>query len=255
MRTTLCALTVAMPLLAQAQPAPPQEPAPSAEPTPAAPATPVPSPPTPEAATPPVAEPVTAPAVSNAATSSVESEGGGSVGLLVGAKLGGIVPLDGLSPFAHVGFELGYVLPPMKRQLVIVLAVDYTQPTTTNEETDPRVMGGTYTWTLTEQELGVMATLVFRATSVKPLVPYGGIGPRILFARSKVQDNGAPMISTTKEQSTRVGVGIPLGAELRLGPGRAIGEILLQYGTLDHTATGNAHTGAVTLALGYRLVL
>jgi hypothetical protein len=177
------------------------------------------------------------------------------IGLLAGAKLGGIVPLDGLSPFVHVGLEVGYVLPPLKRQLAIVLAVDYTQPSKTNEETDPRVMGGTYTWKLTEQELGLMATIMYRATSVKPIVPYGGIGPRILFARSKVHDDGGPMISTTKEVSTRIGVGIPLGVELPLGPGRAIGELLLQYGTLDHVATGDAHTGAVTLGLGYRMVL
>ena len=46
-----------------------------------------------------------------------------------------------------------------------------------------------------------------------------------------------------------------IGVELPLGPGRAIGELLLQYGSLDHTATGDAHTGAITLGLGYRLVL
>lgn len=185
----------------------------------------------------------------------IETSAPERVGLMFGAKVGGIVPLDGLSPFVHFGIELGYVLPPFKRQLAIVVAIDYTQPTTTNVESDPRVMGGTYTWRLTQQELGVMTTLMFRATSVKPVIPYGGIGPRILFARSNVRDDGAPMISTTKEQSTRLGVGIPLGIELPLGPGSGIAELLLQYGTLDHTATGDAHTGALTLALGYRMLL
>ncbi len=195
---------------------------------------------------------VPAPAVVQEPAPLVEPPPPERVGVMFGAKVGGIVPLDGLSPFVHFGIELGYSV---TRQIAIVAAVDYTQPTTTNEESDPRVMGGTYTWKLTEQELGVMVTVMYRATSIKPVIPYGGIGPRILFARSKVGDDGAPMISITKEQSTRIGVGIPLGVELPLGPGSAIGEVLLQYGTLDHTATGDAHTGAITLALGYRMFL
>ena len=177
------------------------------------------------------------------------------LGLIIGARVGGIVPLDGLSPFVHGGIELGYALPVLGRQLAIVVAVDYTQPTANGQEADPRVMGGAYTWKLTEQELGVMATLMYRATSIKPVIPYGGIGPRVLFARSKVRDDGTPMTSTTTEQSTRLGIGIPLGVELPLGPGNLLGEILLQYGTLDHVATGDAHTGAITFAVGYRMVL
>jgi len=63
------------------------------------------------------------------------------------------------------------------------------------------------------------------------------------------------MISTTRQRSTRIGIGVPLGAELRLGPSSLIGELSLQYGTLDHVATGDAHTGALTLGVGYRMIL
>jgi len=174
--------------------------------------------------------------------------------VLVSAKLGGIAPFDGLSPFVTGGVEVGYVLPVMHHQLAIAIDVDYTQPTKTGSESDPRVMGGTYTWKLTEQELGLMPVLLYRMTSVKGVVPYAGIGPRVLFNKSTVQDDGAPMISATTETSTTIGVGVPLGAELPLGPGRLLGEVLLQYGALHHTATGDTNTGAASLSIGWRML-
>lgn len=177
--------------------------------------------------------------------------------MLLGAKVGGIAPFDGLSPFVAFGIELGVTLPPLDHRLAIVLEIDYTQPTTTGTETDPRVMGGTYTWKLTEQELAVMPVLLFRMTGMagRSITPFVGIGPRMLFARSTVRDNGMPTIAETHEQSTRIGVGVPLGAELAAGPGRLIGELLVQYGTLNHVATGDANTGALSLFLGYRMLL
>jgi hypothetical protein len=174
--------------------------------------------------------------------------------MLASAKLGGIVPLDGLSPFVTFGVEGGYVLPAADRRIAIVVDVDYTQPTATGSETDPRVAGGSYTWKLTEQELAIMPAVIYRLTQMSPVVPYGGVGPRLLLARSTVRDNGGLAIMETHEQSTRIGVGVPLGVELVVGPGRAIGELLLQYGTLNHVATGDASTGAISLAAGYRMV-
>jgi hypothetical protein len=169
-----------------------------------------------------------------------------------GLRVGGIVPLGGLSPFAAFGVELGAVLPAMQRRLAIAIAVDYTQPTATGSEMDPRVAGGTYTWSLRERELAVMPLIVFRATQVKAFTPYVGIGPRVQFLESTVDDDGMPAFSPTTEVSTEVGVGVPIGGELRLGPGRLTAELLLQYGALDHVATGESHTGALGLTLGYR---
>jgi hypothetical protein len=51
------------------------------------------------------------------------------------------------------------------------------------------------------------------------------------------------------------GVGIPLGVEFGLGPGALIGEVLFQYGGLNHKATGDSNTGALNIALGYRLLI
>ncbi len=171
-----------------------------------------------------------------------------SRGAIVAAKIGGIVPFDGLSPYVSAGLEGGYAFGP----LVVVLDVDYTQPTKTGTEMDPRVDGGTYSWKLTERELAFMPLIEYRLTGMS-VVPYAGIGPRLLLARSMVQSEGQPTISATEEQSTRLGVGIPVGAEIAFGPGTALGELLLQYGSLDHTATGDANTSAVTFSIGYRM--
>lgn len=185
------------------------------------------------------------PATSTTAQAAARAE---SQGVLLAAKVGGFVPLDGLSPFVSFGLEVGYALP---AHLAVVVDVDYTQPTKTGVEMDPRVAGGMYTWKLTEQELGLMPAIEYRIP-LGTVTPYAGIGPRVLFARSTVRDNGTPAIESTKEQSTRVGVGVPVGAELALGPGAALAELLFQYGTLNHVATGDANTGALSVSLGYR---
>ena len=57
------------------------------------------------------------------------------------------------------------------------------------------------------------------------------------------------------ENSTKLGVGLPLGVEYGLGPGLLFGEVLLQWGPLDHEVTGETNLGTATLWLGYRAVL
>ncbi len=228
-----------------APPAPPQSPEPAPAPPPPPPSQP------PAAATEPAPPP---PAPSAPVEVAAESESPpAKSGLLASAKLGGFVPFDGLSPFVSFGVEIGYALPVLDGRLAILLVVDYTEPTKTGTESDPRVTGGTYTWKLTEQELGIMPILEYRLLGMKPVVPYVGIGPRMLLARSTVRDNGSPTIMETHEQSTAWGVGVPVGAELPAGPGRVIGELLLQYGSLNHVATGDANTGAASLSVGYRI--
>jgi len=176
--------------------------------------------------------------------------------VLLGAKVGGVLPFGGLSPNARVGLEAGYVFPWLKGSLAAALDVDFAAPKSTGSKSgDPRVPNGSYDWHLTEQELAFMPVVMYRLTSLGSVVPYIGIGPRIYLLRSTVKgSSGGTPISETTEQSTKIGVGIPAGAELRLGPGSAIAELLFEYASLDHTATGPSNTGALNLMLGYRFV-
>lgn len=178
-------------------------------------------------------------------------------GVLLGAKVGGLVPFGGLSPNARVGIEAGYVFSFCNGCFGAALDVDFAAPKTHGTSPDdPRVNGGSYTWHLTEQELSFMPVLMYRLTSLKVVTPYAGIGPRIFLLRSTVRgDANGSVISETTEQSTKVGVGIPVGAEIPLGPGGVMAELLFEYGSLDHRATGTTNTGGLNLMVGYRFLL
>jgi hypothetical protein len=178
-------------------------------------------------------------------------------GALLGAKVGGVVPFGGLSPNARVGVEAGYVFPFAHGSFGAALDVDFAAPKRSGTKTgDPRVPGGSYDWHLTEQELAFMPVLMYRLTSIKVVTPYAGIGPRIWLLRSTVRGSaGGAAISETTEQSTKVGIGVPLGVEVPLGPGGLMAELLFEYGSLDHRATGTSNTGGLNLLVGYRFLL
>jgi len=178
-------------------------------------------------------------------------------GFMLGARVGGIAPFNGLSPNARVGVELGYFMPLAKGSLGFAADVDFAAPKSHGTKTgDPRVPGATYDWHLTEQQLAIMPVVMYRFTALKPIVPYAGIGPRINFLRSNVKgSSGGMVIEETTEQSAAVGIGIPVGAELRLGPGSLLAELLFEYSALDHVATGTTSTGGLSLSGGYRVLL
>jgi hypothetical protein len=186
------------------------------------------------------------------AAESRERPGAGEKGFFITAKVGGIVPFGGLGPNVTGGMDLGYAL---DNGFAFGIAGDYAAPKQSGTESDARVAGGTYSWHLTQQMLQVMPFILYRIRSLDSIVPYVGIGPRMYFLRSFVRsDDGGPQFRETREQSTRFGVGVPIGMELRAGPGAVIAELLLQYGTINHTVTGEAHSGAASLAVGYRFM-
>jgi opacity protein-like surface antigen len=179
------------------------------------------------------------------------AHGAGEKGVFVSLKVGGVVPFSALGPNGIGGLDLGYAL---DNGLAFGVAGDYAQPKASGTESDARVAGGTYKWRLEEQLLQVMPFVLYRIKSLGAVVPYAGIGPRFYFQRSTVKSDGAPAFGETKEQRAAYGVGVPLGAELKLGPGAGIAEVLLQYGGLDHTITGKANSGAASLSIGYRMM-
>jgi hypothetical protein len=182
--------------------------------------------------------------------------------ILAAGKVGAIAPFNGLGPFVNFGIEVGYVFGGTNRSLGALLDVTYTVPHadgTQSEDFDPpRVEGGEYEWKLTQKELVLQPTFLYRFTNLAlgNVTPYVGLGPRIYFIETIAEGSaGGEQFGESSEQSTRWGVGLPLGAELSLGPGGLLAELLLQWGPMDHRITGDTHLGSATLFLGYRALL
>ena len=180
---------------------------------------------------------------------------------LLGGKIGGIASFNGLDPFVHGALELGYVFPVLDQGLGAYLQVEYSAPSAdgkVDEDFDPkRVPTGSYDWEITQKELVLAPTFLFRLTSLSDsITPYAGLALRVYLLEDTVMGKaGDQAIDETKESSTKFGVGLPLGAEFALGPGGVTAELMLQWGPLKHTLTGDTHLGGASLFVGYRLLL
>lgn len=190
------------------------------------------------------------------------TESGGPGALLLAGKVGGLASFNGLSPFPHFGIEVGYRFPALGGRLAAVLAAEYTAPSASGEQTEAfapeRIPGaGTYSWELRQKELVLQPTFVYRLTGLAPrLTPYAGIGPRFYFLESVVRGKaGAQSFQDTPERSLKLGFGVPLGAELELGPGGLFAELLPHWAPMKHTTTGDSHLGGSSLFVGYRAAL
>jgi hypothetical protein len=237
---------------------PPPAPAPALVPAPAPAAAPAPAPA-------PVAE-----------VAKVEPEKKDRGAFLIGLKAGGLFaePFTNgiLGPSFLVDVELGYVLPFLKRGIAVIIDGGYSQPTANGAPTDPRVdaNSGTYTWNLIQREVLLGLTLMYRATWIGEgkLVPYLGVGPRLWLLQTSVTGctagttnmpgacgMAANPITESLEQSTKVGLSVPLGVDYALGPGRIFLEAQLLWAPIDHRVTGDSSVGSLTAELGYRLFL
>ncbi|MDD9944310.1 MAG: hypothetical protein OXU20_24920 [Myxococcales bacterium] len=193
------------------------------------------------------------------------ADGGGSDdggAFLAAGKVGGIASFNGLDPFVQVGVELGWLFGGTNRQIAAMLQVEYAVPPASGQVTedgfDPeRVPGGSYKWELTQKELVFQPTFMYRLTFLSDtIIPYAGIGPRLYLLETVVNaDANGERIGDTFERSTKFGVGVPLGAELALGPGGLFAELLFQWGPFKHDTTGETHLAGGTFFLGYRALL
>lgn len=179
-----------------------------------------------------------------------------SSAFLAAGKFGATVPMNGLDPFVIGGVELGWVFAGTGRRIAGLLDVTYTAPHAEGSAKDARVGSGEYSWEVRQKELVLQPTFLYRLQGQSAFVPFVGIGPRIYFLETVGKgESGGSKLQETNEQSTKFGVGLPLGAEYKLGPGGLFAEALFEWGPLDHRITGDSSLLALNVFLGYRALL
>jgi hypothetical protein len=178
--------------------------------------------------------------------------------LLLAIKVGALIPqvFSKLQSSYLVDLELGYALPKLKHRLALSIEAAFTNPQLDGKASDPRLGAaqGSYSFHLEQRELIVGLTLFYRHP-VGRWIPYFGVGPRLFLLQSKVsgQTDSNQKISLSNEDSTKIGVGGPLGLGVTLGPGHLFLEVAVNWAPIDHRTTGDTSSGALSTSLGYRL--
>jgi hypothetical protein len=178
----------------------------------------------------------------------------------VAVRVGALFP-QAFSPLQTsylVDLELGYAFPKLKHRLMLAIDGAFTAPEMDGQATDPRLdatTGGAYTWHLQQRVLQLGLTLFYRHP-IGRWVPYIGVGPRLFLLDTKVVGSAMGAgFELSDEQSTKVGVGIPVGVGMTLGPGHLFLEFAVNISNIDHRTTGATDVGSSSmwLTLGYRL--
>lgn len=173
--------------------------------------------------------------------------------LLLAPKAGffkSTTPLQGAPFFA---LEVGYVTPLLDRRLAVVVEANFHQPKTSGTLSDPQLTDGDAPYTLTEREIAVLLSAVYRFEgALGAITPYAGAGPGLYLHQATTQAFGA----TTKEKEGSLGFQLLGGAELGLGPGGLFLEAHYHFTKVGFVTTGNVNVGGFLAAgLGYRLRL
>jgi hypothetical protein len=152
----------------------------------------------------------------------------------------------------ETAFRLGGAL---GGRLSLFTSVAYTQPEVARTGVaDPRLPAA-YDGTQTQRELSVGLGLIARFLPPAAIWNgYVGLGPRVYFLETITVGSAAGAeFGENREQSTRFGGIFLAGAERRLGPGALALEVQFGTSSLPHLITGDVSTGAIVVALAYRL--
>jgi hypothetical protein len=182
--------------------------------------------------------------------------------LMVAVRAGAALPevVSNFGPSFLVGAEVGWVLPRLPvvgEGLAVTVDFAYSQPEAGGnvDAAAPGCPG--CKWNVTQHEASLGLTVLYRAPFVMQgkLVPYIGIGPRLFMLDSSASvQPGSASVASFHETSNKIGMGLPLGADYALGPGRIFLEAMFLYAPFNHNVTGSTNAGAITIEAGYRML-
>ena len=190
------------------------------------------------------------------------AESRATAGLVIGGKVGG-----GLGkPFSDFGvtpvfeLELGYMLPPLHRAIELFVIGQYAQPGVDgeSEEADPRLPGAEpLKYDVKQQWVALSLGALYRIDlGTDVVMPYGGLGGRMYMLKTTVKGSVAGE-SFGENEETQMDYGLVLlgGIDIFLGPGALLAELSFGWAQLDGFVMRDTNLGALSLALGYRVML
>ncbi len=185
------------------------------------------------------------------ATNVVGPEAGPAGRFLLGAKVGYFKSTSPLQGAAYLGGEVGYITPLLNDRLAIVAEFDYHEPQVSGTLMDPQIGEGSGTYTLTEREMALLLSAVYRFQgALGSVTPYLGAGPGLYLHRATAAAFGQNVV----ESEGTVGFQFLGGAEMKLGPGGLFAEAHYHFTRIGFLSTGNVNVGGFLAAsAGYRL--
>lgn len=183
-------------------------------------------------------------------------------GLVIGGKVGGGIGTGDFGATPVFELELGYAPDlgdSLGRSLEIFLIGQYAQPGLDgSSEPDPRFPGGAaFSYEVTQQMLSLSFGGLLRFdVGSDLLMPYGGLGARMYLLNTEVKADamGEPL-GESSETQTDFGLVLLGGLDVFVGPGALLGELSFGWAALDGYILRDTNVGALSLAVGYRVML
>ena len=137
-----------------------------------------------------------------------------------------------------------------------MIDVGYSQPTHGATVSDPRVPGGQYNFTLTEQELTIfLGPKIFIGRVDRDVIGFIAAGLKIYGLRSTENASAqGQSFGTNQELALTYGGAARGGVGKRAGPGRIIAELEVAYAPVPETLTGSSNVADVGVQVGYLFV-
>lgn len=157
---------------------------------------------------------------------------------------------DGILKVGYAPFE--------SRRFQLFADLGFSQPRHSFSATDPRLGtdGGAYGTTVVVKDLAAtVGAQYFLLDPREHLVPYVGLGVRTHFIRAETTGATSTPFGEYVETDTRVGGVAYGGVGFHLGPGLLLGELAFGYAPVDERVTGTTNIGALSVLLGYGLLL
>lgn len=187
------------------------------------------------------------------------------LGLILGGKVGA-----GLGkPFSDFGatpvFELELGFAPslgdaLGHSLEIFLIGQYAQPGLDGspDQADPRLPGGEpFDYEVTQQMFSLALGGLWRFDLDSDLLmPYGGLGARMYMLDTHAEgDVGGEKLGESDETQNDFGLVLLGGVDIFVGPGALLAELSFGWAALDGFVMRDTNLGALSLAVGYRVML